>query len=220
MLADLSKCARKIITDEQYLLKYVPNNKISNYNLDYEGFILYRQMNDGIEYSKIKTDEYYKSHLLKITNIPYLIELANTAGNIFKLSVYVKDCFINFNGILQEISKNIMDILINQQDKLYQMLPEKTKPAFSKQNDEAKYKMLINLSSSWNQICFDVFCQYFKKLSESKYSIQNIYTTLKKIILKIMPWDQNYIDNIKNMVSNVDISLKELFIYSNNFLLN
>lgn len=72
---------------------------LTTQQLDYEGFILFTGTASSgsggsskqLCYSKVKTEAYYKAHMVRTENLPYLRALAATAGHVFPAARFVAD---------------------------------------------------------------------------------------------------------------------------------
>jgi uncharacterized protein with ACT and thioredoxin-like domain len=86
MLTDLELVIKGLLTEFECFIKHTPSN-ITQYlsTFDFEGFVIYREINGIYDYNKIKTRPYYKSHKYKIENIEYLSSLGPKAREVFPL---------------------------------------------------------------------------------------------------------------------------------------
>ena len=71
-LSDVIRGRKEI---SEYLSAMEPCNYDKDVNLTYEGFVFYRSFGEYYDYSKIKTQEFYKTHKYRERNIQYLITL-------------------------------------------------------------------------------------------------------------------------------------------------
>jgi hypothetical protein len=115
LLISLSMIIRQKITKEEFLAKFPINNNTAlpvNAYIDYEGFIFYRLLPNGrVDYSKIKTEEYYRTHKFKDSNVEYLMDLNNSeiARNTFPL-IKVIDAFHTALDIkLATVSQKVLE---------------------------------------------------------------------------------------------------------------
>jgi len=210
MMIDLSDLIKNKDT-EKYFEKHKPSNKypLKELIVDYEGFVFYRFVNGEYDYSKIKTEEYYRCHKLKPENVPYLIDLKD-ASDIFPTVRNVINFFVNCDDLLIEASRLILEELKNNSN-LIDNLPEKAKKSYSKQNEITRYKMLINVSEMYNQMSYDVFKQIFKDLDKSLAATDDIFSVLRALIMKIEPWKEDYQDKIKLMIKSKDKLICSLY---------
>jgi hypothetical protein len=221
MMIDLSKTIMNQMNEAEYLDKYKPSNSYLPKHLyfDYEGWIFYKENTDGtIDYSKIKTEEYYKAHKFKPENVKMLIELGKFAKDIFPLTKVVTIFFDGLSIKLLTIMNEILDYLQNKEI-LFNGLPEKAQISFPKQNEHVKIKMLINASSLWQQLCFDVF----KKTFDSLEKTNEVDMILKSIVLELKPWlildtsRSNLDANIIETINQSPLCLRNLFGKLNSF---
>uniref|UniRef100_A0A6C0EER9 HD domain-containing protein n=1 Tax=viral metagenome TaxID=1070528 RepID=A0A6C0EER9_9ZZZZ len=211
MLSDLTLVIRSKMTKEEYLDKYKPHNSyFTSGEFDYEGFVGLRHKHN-YDYCKIKTEEYYNSHKFRQSNIPYLIELGKTSSDIFPLCRIVTDFYKNLHGSLEKIMLAFIEILDREENILYVRIPDKAKKSYEKQNRMVRHKMLLNTSSSFPDVSFEIFSKEFESLKTSETDIDIIIGTFKAIIMKLEPWSDNYKDKIENMIRDNDDSLQNLF---------
>lgn len=199
MMNDLSRVIfNQINIDEYFILHPYENKHIpKNLSIDYEGWIIYRNLPDGtLDYSKIKSEEYYVSHIFREHNIPKLIQIAECKKGIFPLADITYDFFTNLNEKLYITLHKIKTLLDSENNDVLSGLPSKAIISFAKQNYQTKIKMLINASDTWNKICFDIFAESFDKIKETT----DIFSTLKSIVMNVKPWES--IDAINK---NIDL---------------
>lgn len=243
ILADLTKCIRNLSKSEnsrqEFLQKHKPSNRFpfkcatrmvpvelnlgSNdtkatndleVTFDYEGFVFYRETDNGLDYSKIKTEEYYKSHKYKTENVKYLMELNETAADIFPLARIVKEFFTDSKSKLKNICDDVMGLLHKSSDEniLFIGLSEKAKESFIKQNDETKMKMLVNASGDiWRNEIYNLMKKYFPSIERSSITRSEIDSVNKALIMTICPWSKGYEDRISKMIDESDTYIANLF---------
>lgn len=229
LLDDLEYVINGKNTKEEFLTKNIPSNTHydKNDDLDFEGFVFFTEnikknsSNDDnykeYGYNKIKTLAYYKSHLFKLKNVDYLLSIADTAGHIFPLASKVKTYFTNLSSkMFLFIDKILMELLKPIDNNIfYNELSEKAKISFQKQNNDKKCKMLIN-GQNQHKILNFLHSNFEELFDEIKIDDPLMAVLLKKIIMKIEPWNfickghievavTNYCDNF-----NDNEELKEL----------
>lgn len=218
MMKSLSDVIWKRKTVCEFYETYPPTNSNNDQIIDYEGFILsipVRSFNDDYDYecNKIKTEEYYKGHKLKDNNIPYLCELGIIAGDIFPFAKLVNVFFTTTQNKLENVCNKIL-VQINlplDKNHLYVGLSDKARESYHKQNDETKIRMLINASSSFKQILYDIFNEEYINMNSSCYSLDVINSILKNIINEIKPWKGDYVEKITEMITKKDDHIGKLF---------
>jgi hypothetical protein len=156
--------------------------------------------NGTIDYSKIKTEEYYKSHKFHEENISDLIKLGKVAAHIFPLTQVVIDFYQNLDTKLYEITNSIADVL--KSPKLFEALPEKAKLSFPKQKLDVQYKMLINAVNETvvNNLFLEKFTKTFTRLIHLPLDQQNDFgQTMRMIIMYIQPWNPSNSEKINKI---------------------
>jgi hypothetical protein len=217
MLTDLSLVIRKRMTEGEFLDKYPPNNAYDTMlYFDWEGFVGLRT-DRNYDYFKIKTEEYYNSHKFTYSKIPYLIDLSETASNIFPLCGIVANFFTTLKPSLLRAYSSIAAILGESIDtnRLFATMPDKAKGSFAKQSVPVKYRMLINASTNFNEIAQEVFYEVFPALAKNPCDPNEIVATLKAIVMKFQPWlgnlDEGGDARISEMINTHDETLQTLF---------
>jgi adenylate kinase family enzyme len=205
-------------TIEEYMAKFVPNNKnkFDKY-LDYEGFVFYADVNgDGkLDYSKIKTEEYYKAHKFKHDNIDYLFKLAKVSGKNFPCSVAVLEFFGNLYENLKTISSKLNEELQKEhkESKLFAGLKPEAQTALLKKDKETQIRMLINASNNFLEFARDIFAKYFPSVLTSQTDMKDIISCFKSIFMNVKMWETEEIriKNIRMMVDELHECLCNLF---------
>jgi hypothetical protein len=179
MMHDLSRVIRGDLTDREYLQLHPPVNlsTVRFPYLDYEGWILYRELPDGtLDYSKIKTNEYYVSHKFRLQNIPILLAIAEAGkSDIFPLAKVIQTFYVNLPEKLMNIIQEIQTIVHNEDHPDFQLLwlgmSSKQQQSYVKQSLETKIRMLINCPlEAWAYVCSSIFSRYFPSLPVSSSS--------------------------------------------------
>ena len=108
-------------TEADYLLEHPVCNTLplQNLNFDYEGFVFYRAIDETadpklciLDYSKIKTNIYYKAHKFKHNNIPELMSLSPSVDDIFPMVRTVK---IFFGGLKDKLNNALIQVVCDSQ---------------------------------------------------------------------------------------------------------
>lgn len=224
MLTDLELIIMGKLSKELFVVKHKPYNKNNKNNevdtiLDLEGFIFFTKVENSHEYDygKIKTATYYKSHNFKFKNIPYLIAIADTCGDIFPLAARVKNfcestpekLSVALLAIKNELFKPTEPLGSNN---LFDKLPEKAKKTFGTKSAETKIKMLINGSSAFADMSCTIFAAYFTDLERQANidKAKEISSTIKALVMKLELWKNQDINvvvenYVKNMNTNTEL---------------
>ena len=217
MLTDLTLCIRNKMEEKKFLEIHPNSNKykVTNFSFDYEGFVFYADFNGVLDYGKIKTNEYYNSHKYRAGNIKYLMELSQTASNIFPICKQVSDFYGNLKTTIPKII-NLLVTEINKEEKdnlFFQTLPQgKARDNFFKRPLEVQYRMYINTSTGFSSKARELFNQVYPALKSSKSDTGIINDIIKGIIMTVKPWDSQTFDkNIASLVSNCDINIANMF---------
>lgn len=213
MLFDLENVLLEKMSIKQYIEKYEPSNLRQlekNEILDFEGFILYRIVDNYYDYNKVKQHLYYKLHKIHEQNIDELLQLPLSVSKIYpKLKkikivkytlVLIKENihdFITFiDTTFDSITLNdLVTALTHQQQELYNKLNGKKIPQrinIINWMKVAKFDTQ-NYLTKLNNLILDTFDMFLKK-----YGIELIYNEkIKKelILLKLFDIYINYIKN-------------------------
>jgi Adenylylsulphate kinase len=244
MLTDLSKVIRRTMTTDEYLEIHPIHNvrPVTNGYFDFEGFVFYTVCgeshivnSDGritfgldtvFDYGKIKTQEYYNSHKFRPENVGYLIELAETASDIFPLTYATREFFTNVKTGLTSALLNVLDVL-STDESLLDCLPEKARNGFRDRPRDVQMKILVNsIGEKIYDICYGEFVKTFPLLHRDGVTetdvkkLSEIKGTLKSIVMKFSPWSSDFENNVNvacaNIMSKTDeksMLLKTLFGY-------
>lgn len=200
-----------------FLEVHKPSNRhqLRNTEYDYEGFVLYRILENGeLDYNKIKTEEYYKTHKYKAKNMNYLIELEKTAGDHFPLTRIIKNFKYECESKLLKVCEEIITLLNEKQESnlLFQNLSEKAKVSYQKQNYETQMKMLVNASqNTWSESILKIMSKYFTELQNiSEEKLIQINSVNKALVMEISPWKSDYEKRITTMVNENHRLIAEL----------
>lgn len=237
MISDLSSILYEKMTEEEFITKYPPYSmeNIST-TFDYEGFVLFtniehskpiglfkEELDFDIDYGKIKSEEYYKSHKLKEQNIDFLLDLPDSVSLKIPLVKAVKEFYPTINSSLLQISHDIRNVLVesfNCKGNLYDSIPtKKAKISFETQNNHIKSKMIINISPKWKDVSFQICKKIFPSLSNIENNdsnliiIKGIHNFITKLVMKIEPWkNEDEAKNIQDMVDKRSNIITELFL--------
>jgi hypothetical protein len=161
-----------------------------------------------LDYSKIKTNTYYKTHKFREENIPDLMKLPSSVDAIFPL---VKTVKIFFSSLYDKLNKIMIkvDSELKTNSELVNGLTEKIKSAYYKQKTDVQAKMIIANAQNWKPIPHKFFVEEFCNLPDE----DEIHHTIKNIIMTIKPWESNYTKTIEVMIEKSDPNLRKLFGY-------
>jgi len=221
MLMDLSKYIMGKMSQVDYLTSYPYHNKYSvqNLYLDPEGFVIWSNNNDnndnnGLDYNKIKSREYYECH--KPKNIKDLIKIASRT-KIFPMANKIAKFFDNLEEKIIALCQDLQIVLgISDKQLEYKLstitndkspfeylksgLSEKALIAFNNQPIDKKCQMLINSRSNWDPLCYELFHQYFRELKPE--------LSLSRILLQMVQFLQPWVSN--NMKEKIHMMIIEM----------
>jgi Ni2+-binding GTPase involved in maturation of urease and hydrogenase len=228
MATSLGSLTRKLIKVEEFFLLHPPSNayRVQYSFIDFEGFVFYTKLSDGCyDYGKIKTDEYYNGHKLRLgskSNIGYLLELAKTSSDIFPLAHRVS---LFFDGLdakiinLVTIVRDDLDKSKSTNNKLFEALPTKAKVTFGVKSFETQCKMLMNASDAFEGVAYDAFCEAFN-CDPSEFVPSKVAHHVKNLAMSFKIWQEDcdlINQSIRVAASNAEscevlMSFYELFI--------
>lgn len=247
MMEAVEKMILDKMTKKEYLKLFPPSNSdfdvkndshIERAIIDFEGWVAMKVAhyditdNDHLTviktlgilltvYSKIKTVPYYKGHKFHQENIPYLIELAKTAGHIFPISRKVADMFAP--GIitkrLQIVGDETMKLL-DFKDNYEHFLLKALKTTYDKKLNEWKTKgskgkmpkdplvgffkrpLFVQCKIALNNgVDFGAYLLpiYIKSFPELDADMQGINSILNGLTMHFEPWKPGYDKRIKDL---------------------
>ena len=144
--------------------KQYTNTNTVNYELDFEGFVLYTNPDLGYtkatqivgqEYNKIKLVEYYVCHILKKKNIKSIIDMSQFTKSIdtFPTVKFVSESIKVVAICAKYLIDNIYEIISSND--FFMSLSEETQDNINK-NLHAKYKIIIQ-THEFKKIGFEYF---------------------------------------------------------------
>lgn len=250
MIDDLELMVFAKLSKIDYLTKFPPSNHgfnildpkhIENAVIDFEGWVGMKiaslKINDPdhIEvmkftnfpvtvYSKIKIRPYYEGHKFHIESIPYLTELAKTAGHIFPLSRKIAGIFKD--GVIAEklerVGVEIMkffdfkspnNILLKSLEESYNQqladaekriqsgekikLPKSPLIGFFERPCDVQCRIALKANGSkFGKLTVPIFLQIFPEIDPDTNDFEG---TVTKLIMHFKPWLPGYSDRIKNL---------------------
>lgn len=222
IFTNLTLCIRNKITRAEFLKIHVPDNKFMSFDnvnilknfFDFEGFVFYRKFGNFLSYSKIKTEEFYKSHKFKIENVKYLVDLSNNmVQDIFPLARAVNnffsDCKEKFTKIIKLCYNELL--LPKDQNLIFQGLPEKAKISFDKQKSQTQARMLLNASSTSNEILYSLFIKEMPELKTCVVEKSVISDAIRKLLMSVEPWVDDFEIRLNNLITSHDVRIFNFF---------
>mgnify|MGYP001430077387 CR=1 FL=1 len=212
ILSNLSKCIRNKITKEEFIKITNPINYDSkNSVIDFEGFVFYSSSelrdlklsktaehqklieNIDFECNKIKTEEYYKTHKFRPENVDYLMELSETANNIFPITSLTKMFYSGVDKTISNVISKLMNLLNLPEDKnpFYESIPEDAKEAYKKNPHDIKMRILINRSAKWDEESSNILLSELPLLKKKFMEKQSIKKFCTNLMMKTLPWKED-----------------------------
>jgi len=160
-------------------------------------------------YSKIKTMAYYKGHKFHAESIPYLTELAKTAGHIFPLARKIAG--ICGDGVfaekLSKVGVETMKLLdfkspnsdvIKLMEQRVQSDPSIRKSpliGFFDRSFDVQCKICLKFcASDLGQLLVPVFLEIFPEIDPG---IKEFDKTVIRLVMELKPWDNGYSERIR-----------------------
>lgn len=179
-----------------------------------------------LDYSKAKTNEYYKCHKFKEVNIKYYIELHeyDMARRCFPIVVRVAFFFGpgNLTSALQTIGSQTMALLdgtaVNStsgqsyRSKYISTFPEKAQTGFDKRNIDTQCRMLINVGDGFAQDLIPIFRSSFPAITIDPEKVSDVSGVFRSTVMELKPWSgttDEYTDRVSNLDSD-SIIMKKL----------
>ena len=196
MVDSVSKMLRNEMSISEFMTMFPASNIHDNvdYNMDYEGFVIYVQRNNNaigigimdfdVDYGKAKTTEYYKCHKMTLGSV---IDISNLNYNVLpivrKIKTFKEDIIIQLGNVIKEL-QSLIDACIKGYHDLYlynATLYEKRKMilSFQKSTDlKAKSKMVINAFENFEETMQKIVLKYINMRVEDVTMFKNIMTRL------------------------------------------
>jgi len=217
MLQDLSKCIdqKEDMDEKKFFTKYKPGNKVvKNTMIDYEGFVFYLLLEDGsLDYSKLKTKKYYEAHKFRLEDLTYFMNCSEHMQTIFPNIGLIKSFFKDLPSKLLNACKDVITECSREttDNKLFSSLPDKVKASYIKQATTTQIRMLVQISSHWKDIGYNIFVKYFDFLQNE----DDVHSLIKSIIMTICKSDEALEKQITDMASDYKKNelIKELLMH-------
>jgi hypothetical protein len=162
-----------------------------------------------LDYSKAKTNEYYKCHKFKIKNVEYYMELHNfeIARQCFPIVVRVAFFFGpgNLTTALQMIGDQTIALLDGTaidpatgqtyRSKYISSFPQKALKGFDTRSIDTQCRMLINVGNGFAQDLLPIFCSAFPSISVDPERASDITGIFRSAIMELKPWDTGTVTN-------------------------
>jgi len=225
------------MTESQFLEQFPASNTVQEAILDYEGWVIMKVANYPVTdpdhvlvsellrivstvYSKIKTVSYYKSHKFHMENIPFLVELAKTAGHIFPMARKVADMFspnalserlrtigvrtvqlLDFKNpenqilerIKQQYEQNIRDV---EQGIKKGKIPKNPLEGFEKRPFGVQCRLALNNDHKFGNALIPL---YHKEFPEMDVTLEDLGSILKGLTMALLPWENGYEERIRGL---------------------
>jgi hypothetical protein len=217
IMDDMDKVVLDQMSYEDFMIKYFPE-KIG-YPIHMEGWVMLTPIVGGYDYSKIKTNLYYKCHKVREDNISELIKLPKSCQSYYPIIKILIDFYSNSEERLFASVKAIYDELVKSLTKdsvFYQALPDKARKRVdefmmtpTEKNREVVFKILINnCQTEMIKVIMDVNKEIWSNNSDQ------LATFMKGLIMKVEPWKSNdgeKYPKLVQMIKDKDPYLNDLF---------
>lgn len=254
MIQSVSDMILGTMNKKQFLTKFRPSNSeflcedlnkidelISDSIIDFEGWVVMKfaslkitdldhlavvkELNIPLTiYSKIKTEPYYRSHKFHTENIPYLIKLADTAGDIFPLASKIAGIcregtlvtrlrtigkltmnLLNFadpnNKIIPILHKAYNLTLADAESRLAKgenvKLSKNPLTGFEKRPFDVQCRMALNFKGfDFGELMVPIYLELFPEIDPNTPDLNNVFNSLT---LTLQPWTPGYEERIKDL---------------------
>lgn len=213
IMDDMDKVVMGDMTHTEFMKKYFPNNM--DYPIHMEGWVFLMPYNDGYDYSKIKTNLYYKCHKVRDNNIKELLSLPSNCEKYYPVLKILRDFYNNHELRITNSIEELYHTLENElktKSVLYTGLNGKAKDRIDehiKNPEDEKvrvlaFKILINN-------CKDEMLNIIKTVNSKYWNNESdeLALLMKSILMKSEPWIGNF-DRLKEILDNGNYT-KELY---------
>ena len=198
----------KIDKNELFKLGTI-NDSLMSTDLHVEGLILLSYLDNGLDYEKIKTKEYYICHNIKKDNLSIIHKIHKNYDNYYPILKNIRDFTENIKPSVEKlinISFTMLKNEINNSSKFYLNLDENTKRCIDKlitnldnNNIGIALKIFLNNKNNIDNIN-ELFIPIIEQIFTHRVSpIEKFVIFLKKLLMSIKPWNNKtdiIIDNI------------------------
>ncbi len=210
------------LTTEQFLSDY-KLDEFTSQVIHPEGFVMLTpQKNNTYDYAKIKTQLYYSCHKVRPGCIKKLLLLPTPCQNYYPI---LRSMHLFFDNLDQTIKLLITESLESLKEEikigseLYQMqnikgqarwdqvIASGIENADSKQVDVV-YRMMLNTRNSMEQMT-RIIGKTTEKLYKSK--ADNIVNYTKNLLMKVEPWNPEWLNRLEKLFGSFDDSINELY---------
>jgi len=205
------------ITIEDFLINF-EIGEFTSTTLHPEGFVLLIEYDLGYDYSKVKTELYYKAHKVKLGNIKELLSMPSNCSQYYPI-------LKNLHNFYDKIEEKINNLVLLSYTKLVNDF-SKDSVFYTKQNDKAKktinkiienkninemhiiYKMMLNNRSNFKDLEI-----LFNPIINELYNINSsdMYNLIRNILMKIEPWLPEWELKIIKMIESKDDLIIKLY---------
>jgi len=239
-IEDLIKSLHKVIigkiTPDDYLELHPPSNHLKKkkiHFLDYEGFVLFTQINDNefkLNYFKIKTPEYYLAHKFNANNLERILNLNTYCYEIFPL---LKSVHSFYNGICQQLMNIFnkldkdMDSILSNETKidfdekkvtrnttLIRTMKKNTLGVLWNKPIHVRKQMIIATTSGWSNLVFERCKVHFPQLQNDKITLK----LMKMLSMRFSIKSEGRKELINNILANKNIKSKDSCMFTDLFI--
>lgn len=244
-MTDMLKTKDSITFHRQYTKffeDFPPSNPITGTgNLDFEGFILFRLLNNlndphmgfsfsntnvEVVYSKVKTIWYYHCHgHLTPNKIPMLLALTDEADNYFPILARIRSYFMELPESINEFINIILEKMKATCDRdppvegeiitYFDDIDDRGKQGFYTRAVDGRYATLLNRSSSFKKELSKEFFKVFPslKVGFDERNATEVNASLREMLNRVRPWKDDWKPIIEEMttISTLHPSMTKLF---------
>ncbi len=191
IMDDMDKVVLGEMSHKDFMTKYFPDKL--DYPIHMEGWVLLTPTGSTFDYSKIKTNLYYKCHKVKDENVDELLRLPASCQEYYPIIKILVEFFTNSAERLLHSVKAIYDKLnssLTKESVFYVTLNDKAQKRVDEyianptdKNREIAFKILINnCQSQMMELILGVNKDIWNN------STPELASFMKELIMKVEPW--------------------------------
>lgn len=189
------------------------NDSFMSTDLHVEGLILLSYLDNGLDYEKIKTKEYYICHNIKKDNLSIVHKFHKNYDNYYPIIKNVRHFVENIKPSVEKLINTSFTMLkneINITSKFYINLDDNARKSIDKiitnlNNVNTGVALKIFLNNKNNVINInDLFIPMIKEIFPHRVSpMGDFLIFLKKLLMTVKPWENKTIIIDENMISEL-----------------